>query len=68
MSPSIRSNCGTPWTSRAYGRMTGEGLDGRVRRNTAEGGGSVEASIEAWPYLDEAALLRTRSCKVYMTG
>ena len=39
----------------------------RLRRQAAEGVGSVEASIEEWPYLDEAVLLKTRSRKVCMT-
>ena len=39
----------------------------RLRRHAAEGVGSIEASIEEWPYLDEGVLLKTRSRKVCMT-
>jgi len=42
-------------------------MGANLRRNAAEAGSSAEASIEEWPYLDEAVLLKTRSRKVCMT-
>ena len=44
-----------------------KGMAVRLRRRAAEGVGSIEASIEEWPYLDEGVLLKTRSRKVCMT-
>jgi hypothetical protein len=36
----------------------------RRRQSTLEGGGSLDRSIEVWPYLDEALLPPSRSRKV----
>ncbi len=39
----------------------------RLRRSTSEIGGSVDQSIEEWPYLDEGTLLASRCRKACMT-
>jgi hypothetical protein len=39
----------------------------RLYRSIAEDAGFMEPSIEEWPCLDEALLLKTRSHKVCMT-
>ena len=36
----------------------------RRRQSTLKGGGSLDRSVEVWPYLDEALLRPSRSRKV----